>query len=143
MQQAEDRRQRLQEQLSAVAGAAPLPRPDWRLLERQARRKLDDWRGLLGRHLYRRARCCRNYSKGRCGSHRSTRTASVAYRFEGAVKVGDCWPVVRRHWWYVPGRTRTAGLPLRRRSLYPLSYGDGMAEVLFIVVGSVSSSPLR
>jgi hypothetical protein len=49
LREAEDRRRRLQERLSSMPATSTLPQLDWRLLERQARQSLDEWRALLGR----------------------------------------------------------------------------------------------
>jgi hypothetical protein len=56
LRDAEERRRRLQETLSAQPPAEALSRIDWLSRERAARQKLDTWRGLLGRHIVPSAR---------------------------------------------------------------------------------------
>lgn len=51
LQQAEERRHALATARAAPPGPLPLARVDWRLLEREARQKLADWRRLLTRQV--------------------------------------------------------------------------------------------
>jgi hypothetical protein len=44
--------QRRQELVSAMDGASPTPRVNWRRVERQARHLLTDWRALLAKHAH-------------------------------------------------------------------------------------------
>lgn len=51
LQLAEDRRQELARTRAALGEGPLVPRIDWAVVARQARRKLQDWRGLLGRQV--------------------------------------------------------------------------------------------
>ena len=58
------------------------------------------------------------------GTHRHAATTRVVRRIDDAAARAPHWPVRGG----APGRIRTCDLPLRRRLLCPLSYGDALAS---------------
>ena len=74
---------------SRCDGAAALPRPDWRLVERQVRVKLDDWRGLLARNSTDARPVLQELLEAPLQITPIVEERQRGFRFEGAVKVGD------------------------------------------------------
>ena len=103
-----------------------LPRVDWRLLERQAQRLLAQWRELLTDDVAdaRPARAARGAAPIHATDRRDQTRVSVRRCANDRRNAGGRWDGV-------PGQNRTAGLALRRRSLYPTELrGRGLADRL-------------
>jgi hypothetical protein len=84
-----ERRQRLQEMISALPATSPLPRIDWSDLERQARRKMDDWRGMLGRKASVARPVLRELLEAPIRFTPIIEGTRRGYQFEGAVRFGE------------------------------------------------------
>ena len=88
LQHADSRRQALAQALTEL-GAAPLrPRIDWRLLERQARERLRDWRALLQRQLSHARALLREILVAPIRFTPFAIGARRGYRFEGEASIG-------------------------------------------------------
>ena len=96
LQEADSRRQQLVRQQEALGEGPVVPRLDWLVLERQARRVLADWRGLLSRQVAEGREVLRQLLaepilftpiEGDRHAYRFEGTASLTGMFEGLVEV--------------------------------------------------------
>ena len=116
----EHRRQALAETLEACpASPPPLPRIDWRLVERQAHQLLGQWRELLLEDVGDARRVLRELLGAASGSRRCSTRRAAAIASRARSRSAESWREPPCPKLGVPGQNRTAGLALRRRSLYP------------------------
>jgi hypothetical protein len=89
LQRVDSRRQELAQALAKL-GAAPPPRSriDWRLLERQARERLRDWRSLLQRQVTQARELLREILVAPIRLTPFAIGARKGYRFEGKAAIG-------------------------------------------------------
>jgi site-specific DNA recombinase len=88
LQDLEQRRQVLAEALDSMPGPAPLPRVDWPVLAREARRMLQQWRDLLGDDVGDTRRVLRELLDGPLRFTPMVEGARRGYRFEGSLTIG-------------------------------------------------------
>ena len=88
LQSVEQTRQALTRQLQALGDGPLVPRVDWRVIDRQARRLLADWRGLLTRHPSEARPVLRELLEAPIRFTPILEDTRRGYRFEGAVAVG-------------------------------------------------------
>lgn len=87
LQTADQTRQALAQQLRALGDGPIVPRVDWRLVDRQARRLLADWRGLLTRHPSEARPVLRELLEAPLRFTPILEEHRRGYRFEGAVSI--------------------------------------------------------
>lgn len=89
LQQIDERRAALLVGRDVLGDARPLPRVDWRLVERRARTLLTDWRGLLCRHTAQARPVLRQLLNGTLQITPILEENRRGFQFEGAVTAGE------------------------------------------------------
>jgi hypothetical protein len=87
LQKAEQRRQELARRVAALGDGPIVPRVDWRVVERQARRILQDWRGLLTRQVAEGRQLLRALLVGPIRFTPIDEAERRGYRFEGVASI--------------------------------------------------------
>jgi site-specific DNA recombinase len=89
LQEAEQRRQELTRRLNELGDGPVVPRLDWRTVERQARQRLTDWRGLLTRQVQHGRKLLRELLVDPIRFTPFNEGGRRGYRFAGELAIGQ------------------------------------------------------